>query len=334
MLPLTNSHNMHLGVVVIGRNEGERLRRCLLSLKSSLSRITYVDSGSTDQSVQVARDLADSVVELDPATPFTAARARNAGFAELVRAVPELEYVFFVDGDCEVVDSWLGTATAFLDSKSDCAVVCGKRRERFPDQSVYNLLCDIEWTDPPAGECRSCGGDMVARVRAIRDVDGYRADLICGEEPEMCVRLRSKGWKIWHLDASMTIHDAAMFRFSQWWRRTLRGGYAFAQGAALHGAAPERHFVAERKRACVWGLVLPSAILLLTGYFGWAALLLLGAYPLQIARLTITGPRPTFRENAWRAVGFVMGKFPEAIGVGRFYLDRLRHVRSAIIEYK
>src|SRR6185437_6636133 len=139
------------------------------------------------------------------------------------------------------------TAKSFLETHSNVGAVCGRRRERFPDRSIYNWLCDREW-EGPAGEVRACGGDVMIRSSALKAVGGYRDDVIAGEEPELCVRLRTAGWSIWRLDTEMTLHDAAMMRFNQWWRRTLRAGYAFAQGAYLHGAPPERHFVWEMHR--------------------------------------------------------------------------------------
>src|SRR5215475_7559873 len=78
------------GVVAIGRNEGDRLVRCLRSLTKA-SKIIYVDSGSSDNSVREARSLGADVVELDPTTPFTAARARNAGFERLRQLAPDLQ---------------------------------------------------------------------------------------------------------------------------------------------------------------------------------------------------------------------------------------------------
>lgn len=321
-----------LGVVVIGRNEGERLRRCLESLRSATGRIVYVDSGSTDDSVETSRRLQVSVEELDLARPFTAARARNAGFRRLLELHPQTKQVFFVDGDCEVAQGWLEKSTQFLAARPDLAVVCGRRRERYPDRSIYNMLCDIEW-DTPLGEARACGGDALMRVSAIQQVHGYREDLICGEEPELCVRLRQAGWRIWRLDAEMTLHDAGLYRFSQWWKRTLRGGYAFAMGAAIHGAPPERHWVAESRRAWLWGLGIPVGIVGLAAGLGGAFLGLLVVYPLQTIRLAARGRR-TSRENWWQAVALVLGKFPEMLGELKFLLDRVRRVRSQLIEYK
>lgn len=323
-----------VGVVTIGRNEGERLQRCLESICNTTRRIVYVDSGSNDGSVGLSRAMGIEVVELDPRLPFCAARARNEGCARLLESYPGLEYVFFVDGDCEVRPGWLEQACHFLDEQPQVAVVWGRRRERYPERSVYNLLCDIEWEGPAsAGETKACGGDALMRVAAFRQVKGYRPDLICGEEPELCVRLRQAGWRIWRLGNEMTLHDAAMYRFGQWWKRMVRGGYAYAQGASLHGAPPERHWVAESRRAWIWGLFIPLAILLLIGLVGWWAILLLIIYPLQIIRLAVRGKRSA-RENWWRAGALVISKFPEMMGEMKFVLDRLRGANSRLIEYK
>jgi glycosyltransferase involved in cell wall biosynthesis len=321
------------GVVVIGRNEGERLQRCLRSMADQLGALVYVDSGSNDDSVAMSRALGVTVVELDMSTPFTAARARNAGFEALLKIRPRIDYVFFVDGDCEVAPDWLREATQFLDGRRDIGVVWGCRRERFPDKSVYNLLSDLEWQSLPLGETSMCGGDAVIRVEAFRAVAGYRPDLICGEEPELCVRLRGAGWRIWRLNLDMTRHDAALYRFGQWWKRMLRGGYAYALIASLHGAPPERLWVTECRRAWIWGLYIPLGALLLTAWLGWPGLLLLLVYPLQIWRLARSG-RYTARENWLRAVSLVISKFPEVLGQLKFLRDRLRRAQSRIIEYK
>ncbi|BBT38412.1 glycosyltransferase family 2 protein [Pseudomonas putida] len=321
-----------IGVVVIGRNEGSRLERCLASLAGAADQVVYVDSGSTDGSVQMAQARGIEVLALDMTQPFTAARARNEGFACLHRLMPSVRYVQFVDGDCEVVAGWLPAAQAFLDQHPEVAVVCGRRRERYPTRSIYNQLCDLEW-DTPVGQAKACGGDALMRADAFVQVNGYRADLIAGEEPELCVRLRAQGWKVWRLDAEMTLHDAAITRFSQWWRRSLRGGYAFAEGAFLHGAAPERHWLRESRRAWVWGLGIPLATLLACTLFGWGGLLLLLVYPLQVLRLMRRG-RGSLQQNGLQAGFLVLGKFPEMCGQVKFLLKRFGVGKSVLIEYK
>lgn len=322
-----------VGAVAIGKNEGERLRACLESLVGRVAHIVYVDSGSTDGSIELAEELGASVVRLDPTKPFTAARARNAGFKRLLEIAPEAALVQFVDGDCEVVEGWLNAGEMHLAADPACAAVCGRRRERHPDASVYNFLCDVEW-DTPIGETKACGGDVLVRVSSFQEVDGYREDLIAGEEPELCVRLRAQGYKIHRLDEEMTRHDAAMTRFSQWWKRATRAGHAFAEGASIHGAPPERHWVRESNRALTWGLILPIAIVAALNVGPRLAALLALAYPLNLIRVAraqkeLGTPRP------WTVALFLtLAKFPEALGWLRFQLGRISGKRSRLIEYK
>ncbi|WP_424979903.1 glycosyltransferase [Leisingera sp. S232] len=311
-----------IAAVVIGRNEGARLIRCLRSLQEQVQQLVYVDSGSTDGSAAVARDLGAEVVDLDLSQPFTAARARNAGLAALQ---PGIAFVQFVDGDCEVDPDWIATAAQFLQAHPRIAAACGRRRERFPQASVYNRLCDAEW-DTPVGEAQACGGDALMRVAAVYTVGGYRGGLIAGEEPELCLRLRRAGWQVWRLDAEMTLHDAQMLRFSQWWNRSRRAGHAFAEGAALHGAGPERHWVTETRRTLMWGAVLPAAILM-AGLLSPYLLLAMVIYPAQILRLS--------RKMGFeRALYSLLGKFAEATGALEFYWRRWRGTARGILEYK
>lgn len=293
----------------------------------------YVDSGSTDGSIEYAREHGVEVIELDTSIPFTAARARNAGFARIKELAPDVDWVMFVDGDCEVDPEWLPTAERFLDEHEDYAVVCGRRRERYPDASVYNYLCDVEW-NAPVGDARSCGGDAMMRAEAFAAVGGFNPSLIAGEEPELCVRLRGAGWKIRRMDHEMTLHDANVTRFSQWWTRMRRGGHAYAEGAAMHGAPPERHSVKESRRAVMWGLVLPILAIAATPFTKTLSLGLLLLYPLNLARiakrLSQEGePRP------WTVATFlVLSKFPESLGWLRYQTGRLTGSSSKLIEYK
>lgn len=315
-----------VGVVAIGRNEGARLVRCLDALQGRVARVVYVDSGSTDDSLATARKAGADVVELDTSVPFTAARARNAGMVRLKKD-PALAFVQFIDGDCEIRPDWITTARDFLGSTPTAAVVTGRRRERFPDATLWNRLTDEDWAAGETGRVKACGGDALMRIAALDEVGGFDPTLIAGEEPELCVRLRAKGWEIWRLPDEMTLHDADMTRFGQWWQRCRRAGYTYAEGVAMHGRAPERHNVARLRRTIAWGLVLP--FLTLAGLFvtPWAALLLL-LWPLQIARLTARGMRPI------SAMFLMLAKFAELQGAVTWAWRRLRRRRSELIEYK
>jgi len=313
---------MSVAAVVIGRNEGPRLIACLDALQGQVGQIIYVDSGSTDGSIEAARARGADVVALDMTQPFTAARARNAGVAR----IEDAEFVQFLDGDCVLQAGWIDAAQRFLEARTEVVAVCGRRREMHPEASVFNALIDDEW-DTPVGEARACGGDALMRVAALRDVGGYRETLIAGEEPELCVRLRAVGWKIWRLKAEMTAHDADIKRLSQWWKRSQRAGHAFAEGAALHGAPPEEHWVAETRRALRWGALLPLVIVVCALVITPWALLAVLVYPLQVLRLANNGSLP------W-AFFTTLGKFPEAQGALQFYLRRFSKKDATLIEYK
>jgi len=325
-----------LGIVVIGRNEGERLPRCLDSLASSGAPVVYVVSGSSDGSLEMAREHGAIVLALDGSCRFTAARARNAGYHRLLRLDPGLEFVQFVDGDCELASAWLEQAVRFLEGRPQVAAVSGRLRERHPEASIYNRLCAIEWDVPP-GEASACGGIVMMRVRALEGVDGFDPDLIAGEEPELCVRLREAHWRVHRIDAEMAKHDADIRRFSQWWRRSLRGGYAYAEAAFLHGKPPERSGVRETRSIWFWGAILPLLALAFAWQTGGQSLLLLfAAYVLLLLKIHWSawrGGMPA-ADAALYASSIIVSKFPQILGQLKFCWKRLSGRASGLIEYK
>ncbi len=319
--------NDQLGVVVIGRNEAKRLAACLGAILLELGenarhRTVYVDSGSVDDSVEIAEHLGVKVLRLDPMLPFSAARARNEGFSLLRTLCSDLRFVQFIDGDCTLARGWCHTATLFLEDQDNVAIVCGQLRECAPGRSVYNQMCDIEW-DAPAGETTACGGVALVSVCAFAAVKGFNARLAAGEEPELCIRLRERGWVIWRLASLMAQHDADITRFAEWWRRMVRNGRAFAQVWLLHRHSPHCIWGRETTRAVVWGGLLPLACLVGTLAVHPAALLLLLAYPLQIVR--VAGKRGLGKALSWRYGALMMiGKFAEFQGVLSLLRDRVR----------
>jgi len=316
-----------VGAVVIGRNEGERLKTCLRSLLRNISKVVYVDSGSTDGSLDFARSQGVTTIELDRQIPFTAARARNEGWKALLDKYPDIEFIQFVDGDCEVASTWPKTALTFLKDNDEYGVVCGRRRERFPQKSVYNWLCDNEW-DTPIGDSLACGGDAMIRSSALTQVRGYRPDLIAGEEPELCVRMRKCGWKIRRIASEMTLHDANMHSFKQWWLRTQRGGYAFASGYHIHGAPPERHWQKESRRSLFWGVLLPMLGISLLAVNSILSTLVFSAYILLLLKIISSGKPPK------QAAFLVLAKIPEGIGYIQFHHRRILGKTQTLIEYK
>lgn len=325
----------HLGIVTIGRNEGERLRRCLLSLLGRGLPVVYVDSASTDGSPELARSLGAEVVELDPSQPVGVPRARNAGFQRLGQLDPQLRFVQFVDGDCELVEGWLERAYRVLEEHPEVALVTGRRRERFPERSTYNRLADLEW-DMPLGEIEGSHGDIMVRAEAFRQAAGFDPAVLVGEDYELCVRLRKLGWVLLRIDAAMTHHDMAMTRFAQWWRRSIRSGYGYADGWVLHGRPPVRHYVREVRSILTWGLFLPGLVLaLLVPTRGVSLVLLAGYLDLyrRIHRYALGRGWPPTQARLF-ARWCVLAKFPMALGMIVYGFRRLTRRRLRIIEYK
>jgi len=332
---------MNVGIVVIGRNEGDRLKKCLLSIVEEIKNnkddffVVYVDSGSTDGSIEFASTLNIQIVNLDLQTKFTAARARNQGVKKLLTINPELEYVQFLDGDCQLVSGWLDIAIKTLNEHKNIAVVCGRRRELFPEKSIYNLLCDIEW-NTSVGETKACGGDAMMRITAFQEVGGFNNQLIAGEEPELCVRLRQKGGKILRIDHDMTLHDANITKFNQWWKRNFRAGFAFAEGSWLHGKSEEKHWVKESRSIWLWGLFIPVIAIILVFPSHGLSLFFLLLYPLLIYKIYRYKIKENYQRKEALLYSFfcVLDKFPQLLGQLRFHQLRLFGQQANLVEYK
>ncbi len=338
-----------IGVVAIGRNEGPRLEACLASLSAFDGPVVYVDSGSTDGSVKAARAAGANVVNLDMSTPFTAARARNEGFSRLKELGGDgLRFVQFIDGDCEIADGWLDRAEDAMASAPRLAAVGGRRREKFRTASIFNTLCDMEW-DTPVGPARAIGGDGLYRADAFVEVGGFDGAFICGEEPELCYRLRGAGWLVERLDAEMTRHDADITTWSEWAKRNVRSGWAFAEGADRMGGGEERYNVKQARSIFVWGLGAPLAVAALLIFalaapspqltLGAQSLAALGVAAFFAMALKIGFRRRADRGDSWRdsllyGAMLMLGKFPQAAGALKYWRKRLSGGQATIIEYK
>lgn len=277
-----------VAVVVIGRNEGQRLVDCLASVNAAdwgdlRHELIYVDSNSTDTSCERARQAGARVIEVKPLRP-TAAVGRNAGW----RATAATQ-VLFLDGDTLLHPDFVAVARAALASSSQRAAVWGHRREHQTQASVYNRVLDLDWIYPP-GETEFCGGDALFVRSALAQVGGFNETLIAGEEPELCARLRQAGWRIQHIDAPMTLHDLAMTRWRQYWLRAERAGHAYAEVSHRLANTSTPLWMNEKHRNRLHSLVLllyfafvVLALLMQQGPAVWLALAAGGAVVVRSA---------------------------------------------------
>jgi glycosyltransferase involved in cell wall biosynthesis len=324
---------------VIGRNEGRRLDQCLASIRTARTlgdavEIIYVDSASGDGSPETARRYGARVIVLD-ASRSTAARGRNAGW----RATAT-DFVLFLDGDTVLDPDFPEQAMAALASDPAITAVWGHRRELHCDRSLYNRVLDLDWVVPP-GFTEYCGGDVLLRRQALVEVGGYDDSLIAGEEPELCRRLRMKGARILHIDAPMTGHDLAIIHFSQYWRRAVRAGHAYAEVSRRYRHSEDPIWRSKSRRnfvRCAFWLSSLAAALSTSAYrrsllptWAWLGLFL------------ILSARSAWKAR-WKSSNLVtlflyglhshLQQLPVCLGQLRFILSARRTGERKIIEYK
>lgn len=328
----------NLGIVVIGRNEGEHLRQCLKSVQGGAScPVIYVDSGSMDDSVAVARSFGAVVLALDSSRPFSAARARNEGFARLIELHPTIQFVQFVDGDCTLAIGWLDAARNALLEDPGRAAVIGHLQERNPEATPYNRLCALEWHSPPGDLTNfgGLGGISMMRADVLRRLGGFNPDVIAGEDSELGVRMGLAGYKVTKIDRLMATHDANITTFRQWWLRSVRAGHAIGQRSQLNGKTALRDCVRERTSTWLWGIGLPLTVLAMLIPSNGLSALLLGGYLMLFYRVFRyrRGQGDSHRDAFLYARFLLLAKFANGIGLIKFYLNSVAR-RYEIIEYK
>ena len=115
----------------------------------------------------------------------------------------------------------------------------------------------------------------------------------------------------------MVIHDVAMDRFRQWWRRAVRAGHAFAECSWIHRRGPLTMWKREVFSNWFWGLLLPAFILALIPLTRGLSLLLAIGYPV-LALLRVYRGRRRHGDGAADARAYawfcVVGKFAHAWG--------------------
>jgi glycosyltransferase involved in cell wall biosynthesis len=329
-----------ISVVVIGRNEGQRLARCLESIRhirgfdGELVEIIYVDSASKDGSSELAASYGAEVILVHAERP-TAALGRNAGWR-----VAKAEFILFLDGDTILHPDFVKTALEPMLQDASIVAVWGHRREIHPEASIYNRILDLDWVYAP-GIVEFCGGDVLMRRGALEEVGGYDSELIAGEEPEMCRRMRARGYRILHIDHPMTGHDLQMTRWSQYWKRATRAGHAFAEVSRRFRDSDDMFWHAECKRNLVRGSFWMGsfAIAVAVSAF-WLTALPIALWLLMLLALSVRSAWKARWKSSSAATLLLYGvhshlqQVPICIGQLRYALDLRRGQRRSLIEYK
>jgi len=326
-----------IGFVSIGRNEGERLKVGLRAIQTLCpnSPVVYVDSGSDDDSVGFAQSCGITTVELDMSIPFTAARARNAGFEKLINDHPNLEFVQFFDGDCELQPGWVEAAIEKLKENDENGIVSGRRAERYPHASLYNKLIDIEW-NTPVGETLAVLGDMCVKTEVFQSIKGFDPSIIAAEDDDFCLRARRAGYKIFRINHLMSHHDANMMDLSQWYKRAKRAGHGYTNIFHLHGMGPDKYFRGAIKRVLFWGALVPITFVVFLFVKPVIALIILLAYVAFMGRTALSRVKQGQSLESSIAYGFLLytGKIAEMFGLIHYVKNYSLSRKHELIEYK
>ena len=327
-----------LSVVVIGRNEGQRLVRCLESVAamdppSGNVEIIYVDTASTDGSVKRAASLGARVMQVNPMRPC-ASIGRNAGWRSARASI-----VLFLDGDTVLAPDFVVDGLKQFQDPS-VAVVCGHRREINTENSIYNRVLDLDWIPAPGPDVL-CGGDALIRRDVLEQTGGYDEQLIAGEDAELCTRIRTLGYKIVRLDRRMVGHDLAIVRFWQYWRRSVRTGYAYAKVSDRFQHTESRVWYREARRNRLRGAVMLAVVagLPILGLITRSLIPVVAAISIVAALSIRTAIKSRWKCEEWSTrllygLHSQLGQIPIFLGQLKYQKDRVIGTTAELIEYK
>lgn len=336
-LRVPNPNEISLSIVIIGRNEGQRLARCLESVQYirgiGVKEVIYVDSASTDASMSLARQRGARAIAVTPERP-TAAIGRNAGWRSATS-----DLVLFLDGDTVLDPDFARAAWDAMSQDASVVAVWGHRRELHPEASLYNRILDLDWIYAP-GFTEFCGGDVLMSRRALVETGGFDERLIAGEEPELCRRMRGLGYSILHIDHPMTLHDLGIKSWSQYWRRAKRAGHAYAEVSERFRQSNDPFWNSERRRnlvqGCFWiGTFAAAAIAGIR--FG---LLPIALWALMVVSLSIRSAwKARWKRAEWwvcALYGFHshLQQIPILVGQLEYILSKVQGKTRELIEYK
>ncbi|HOF40052.1 MAG TPA: glycosyltransferase family A protein [Candidatus Hydrogenedentes bacterium] len=265
-----------MSFVVIGYNEAATLKACLESVKTANLdgfswELIYVDGGSTDDSMEIARETGVNLL-LGGEMRRRAAENRNLGLS-----AARGRLVQFIDGDMTLSPDWPRTAAQFLSENEAVAAVCGNLEESAP--GVFYAALQIDWAQRE-GEIRHCGGAAMYVAGLLREAGAFPTEVAYGEEPLLCWRLRNiLGRKIYQINQTMARHNLDFRGLRDYWRRNVRCGQTYAEIAAICWRTPDPLWRRECLTNAGWALLM----------FGALAGLIIGTTGLRVSILAVAG---------------------------------------------
>lgn len=224
-------------IVMRAKNEGRYVAQTIDAVRAQVGpwrgRITVIDSGSTDGSIELFR--ARNVERLIEIERYVAGQVLNQGMRETTSS-----WVVYLNADATPADNtWLAellqTALA-----ADHAGAAFSRQVPRPDcQAVY--AHDYDRCFGPERESRQWGHffSMVASAvnRAAWEALPFRDDLRYAEDDEWSRRLVANGWAVPYAERSVAIHS-----HNYTLREAYRRSYGDTFALAATSATPPRNY--------------------------------------------------------------------------------------------
>ncbi len=262
-----------LSVVVPARNSADTIAECLRSLRRHLpqtcSEVIVVDNGSSDGTGRIAREEGARVIE---APGVFVSEVRNVGARQ---ATGDGELLGFIDSDCTITPGWYQAAVALLESDRTIGVAGSRHvipeNPSWVEEVWFRSHRSMERKDP-LDVAYIPAGNLVVRKKVFRQVGGFDPTMETGEDPDLCNRIGSAGFRIVEWDAIRCVHLGEpkslvqVFRRERWHGRGVRLRYADGRLAPVVVATAlflvlVLAGVAGLAAAVVVGLTLPVAAL-------------------------------------------------------------------------
>ena len=197
-----------LSVVIIGKNEEQFIAKAIASVleatKTLAAEVIYVDSASTDRSIEEAQKFPIRILQLKPDWHLSVAAGRYTGSLNSTG-----EYIFFLDGDAEADKDWLVKAVEFMDNSPEYGACAGVLDEVYmtDDGEVVGGQDNMfgQDLDADVSDMKALGGLALYRTAAFDKVGLVNPYLPTGEDDELCMRIRNAGYKVARIKGRMAV---------------------------------------------------------------------------------------------------------------------------------
>lgn len=192
--------------IVIGKNEAKNLNKCFSSIKFAIkenslenTEIIYVDSNSSDNSIEIAkRYKVEKIILLT--SIMNAAIARNIGASYALGKI-----LVFLDGDMEINRFFLGKA--INNGILVHPLIGGRVLDRLIDEDGQICSDEIHHNKEKSYFKPITGGAFIINTNLWRAIEGMDNRFSCGEDPELGLRLAQKGVLLKCLPFIFVIHN-------------------------------------------------------------------------------------------------------------------------------